>query len=584
MQTHNRIFAQQGAALIIFFLAILLTGTIFVVSSLSIEKGRTEYEKVTSSALATAKEALIAYAATYHDLATNSGIPRSGLMGFLPCPDNNADPAFEGRAMGSCGSQYSNDIGRLPWKSLEIEPLKDGSGNCLWYAVSGEYKNSGNALDPRLLPATSALGRSDMLNDDSFGSFRLRDNIGAIIKGNSAEDRAVAVIIAPGPPVAGQSRTHDNATDCGGDLTANRFLEVFNGVDNTTVSLAADQVDDFITAERTNDSVFNDRIITITQAEIFDEIKRRGNFTTIVENTTQALAECVAEFGLTNPGGGGGTPCPELCSDCYAQCDIDFDCTGLRGGARAQCNSDNRNCDRQCRRDGCVRRLPPGCGTGGANDFRLPWPALVDLGDYRDSAEYIEDSSSHMGRFPMDVNATLAATGNPGSTYLLESDYSVVDPSYTSCRDLNTNALGTYNSVERRFWQNWKDHFFYAVAADYDASNTSTPTVLPCTNCLSTNGTGSYAGIVFFASERHGGQVRTTDNMNPPDAETKNMLGNYLEANNANIVHDGTGDYQSDPSGTINVNDVAYCINEVLDTTTADPNDTTFEVINCTGP
>ncbi len=31
-------------------------------------------------------------------------------------------------------------IGRLPWRTLGLEPLRDGNGECLWYAVSGSHQ------------------------------------------------------------------------------------------------------------------------------------------------------------------------------------------------------------------------------------------------------------------------------------------------------------------------------------------------------------------------------------------------------------------------------------------------------------
>jgi hypothetical protein len=37
-------------------------------------------------------------------------------------------------------------MGRLPRKTPGLDALKDGSGECLWYAVSGTYKNSLNGV------------------------------------------------------------------------------------------------------------------------------------------------------------------------------------------------------------------------------------------------------------------------------------------------------------------------------------------------------------------------------------------------------------------------------------------------------
>lgn len=485
-----RIQSQQGAALILFFMLILLTGTVFFVSNISKDNTLIGNEAKTTRALAAAKEALIAYAITFDLNVTTGNEPRDGLMGFLPCPEWTSSLS-EGQSPVVCRSQYESFLGRLPWKALDIEPLKDASGTCLWYAVSSEFKNGGNGIyDPRALPLSSNLSRTDMLNADSNGSFELYDRSGTKIKGNSAADRPVAVIIAPGKPLPGQARFFNANTQCGDDFVSSHFMENFNGIDNRSITQAIDVIDQFITSDRSSDNTFNDRIITISQQDIFNAIQKRSDFINLMDNTTHELAECVAEFGKSN-------------------------------------------------------LL--------VNDFRLPWPAAIGLAgnDYRDSRQYIENPGIHLGRFPVDVSATDAALNNQGGNFLLENNYIAVNALYTHCRDLNTDAAGTFNNVERRIWQNWKDHFFYALGNDFDA-NATTPTPDPCTNCLSVNGAGNYAAIVFFSGARLNGQSRNTI----PDPDEKNNINNYLEG--ANRVDDGA--YQTG-GVTPAFNDIAYCIN-----------------------
>jgi hypothetical protein len=571
---------QQGAALILFFLIILISGTIFVVSNVSMDDTKIENEEKTTQALAKAKEALLSYATTFHDTSSGGGEPRAGLMGFLPCPEI-ATSTTEGRSISSCGGgQYISAIGRLPWKTLGIEPLKDGSGSCLWYVVSSEYKNSGEGvLDPGALGTGLGAGysRSEMLNDDSNGSFELYNRNGNLIKGNTADDRTVVTIIAPGKPLAGQVRTFDNTTHCGGDFNANQFLEVINGVDNRSVTAAVDTVDDFIASDRSNDDTFNDRIITISQQEIFGEIKKRTDFTTLMQNTTRELAECMAEFGKTNPGGGGGggTPCDPNCesdcdsarSSCRFGCSITWLICRFSGERPNICAANRNTCRRACdaTRDACYAACAA-CGGGGGNDYRLPWPAAMDLGgfDYRFSESYVEDNVNgiHLGRFPVDVSSTgsVAGTDNPGGTYLLENDYPPLDPlftTYTHCTALNTDAAGTYNNIERRIWQNWKDHFFYALAGDYDPSPANNPSPAPgaCTNCLTVDGNGPFSAVVIYSGERINNQVRDST----PDVDTKSILNNYLEGDNL----DGDLIYETNATNPA-VNDIAYCIDESM--------------------
>ena len=230
---------QKGAALIVLVLAFLMATSVLVISNYSIDKGKISYEKRTTESLALAKEALISFTATYHEQLSATNEPRDGMFGFLPCPDNTS--SAEGVASTSCGVKFQSNLGRLPWKTLGISPVKDGSGNCLWYVVSSEYKNVG-PIDRANLASPAGLTRSEMLNEDSNGSFTLYDSAVNMIAGTIPETRPVAIIIAPGGALAGQNRTHDNTTQCGGDYTASNFLDVFGGVDNSSITLSDDSI------------------------------------------------------------------------------------------------------------------------------------------------------------------------------------------------------------------------------------------------------------------------------------------------------------------------------------------------------
>ena len=67
------------------------------------------------------------------------------------------------------------------------------------YAVSPAYKNSPESA----------------LSPDSFGQFRLVDNLGATLQGLLPEDRPVAIVIAPGSTLPGQVRVSNVGTFCG---------------------------------------------------------------------------------------------------------------------------------------------------------------------------------------------------------------------------------------------------------------------------------------------------------------------------------------------------------------------------------
>lgn len=578
---------QCGAALILFFLALLMTGTIFFVASIAVDKGRIEADKETTQALAKAKEALIAHAASFYERGNQ------GLYGFLPCPEL-ATSSETGNQQGNCTGKSVNSIGRFPWRSLDLQPLKDSSGECLWYAVTGEFKAGNFNPNPPPPPST----RSEMLNDDSVGLFRVLEESGSVINGNTPEDRVVAVIIAPGKALQGQVRPgvadSNNVPPCNvspdvANPAIAQYLDNFNGVNNSDVNNTADATpDDFITTTNRDNPNLNDRIATVTAGEIFDAIKAQGNnFQDRMDLLTQALAECLAQYGLNNPGSGsGGGVCPggnrnscrNLCDDtwraCGNQCDADRAACLAAGGRANVCNAQRNNCNDQCRdaRFACRDSCDANCGSGGGGgpDFRLPWPASVNLGvsDYRLDTSYVEVTNTNLGRFPFDVSQANASTSNPGTAELLNKTYCDaatigIDSDSDGVADVDLQAA---TSEYRLLWKNWKDHFFYALSSDFNL-NATTPTV--CSgNCLLVNsGATNYAAIVFFSGERltnlnQRRLARPQESAAPPFTDSKADITNYLEGDNI----DGDTDFQTGASSNT-FNDRAFCIDASMNVT-----------------
>jgi hypothetical protein len=483
---------ESGAALLVFMVVIVLLVSTYIVRSINMTDDRIAMETTTSRALKQAKQALISYAVFNHDNASAAGNPNAGLFGFLPCPDTGG---VEGQPNSPCNAQYTSALGRLPWGELGIEPIKDGAGKCLWYAVSSEYKDSGPD-DRNDLDNPAGLSRSEMLNQDSNGTFILNDVNGNPLIGANADNRLVAVVIAPGPALPGQNGTHAAGTLCGMNNSAADFLE--GG--NETLNGAVDAIDTFTTANSVFDTNINDRAVGITQQDIFDAITQRADFQALMENTTRTLADCIASYGQTND--------------------------AVMGGSNSH--------------------------------FHLPWPASMDPGEYRDSRAYIETDTAgtNFGRLPVDVLVSDGYIGNGATHYLLEK-------AIPDCDNFQTGALagpgGNYNSAERRFWQNWKDHFFYAVSGDFASSAglPVTPADGACTNCIIVSGE-DYAAIVIYSGSRLAGQIRTVD---PIDADTKLNLTNYLEGSNAGNYPDSSGNgVYMNPA--VPMNDIAFCIQE----------------------
>src|SRR5689334_3496860 len=120
---------QHGAVLYLALLALVAAIGLMFAVELALPAGEAARARATDSALAQAREALLAYAA---DRAIDSVVG----PGYLPCPDLDDD----GWAEATCGSLdgasgQDERLGRLPWKTLGLDDVRDGDGERLWYAV-----------------------------------------------------------------------------------------------------------------------------------------------------------------------------------------------------------------------------------------------------------------------------------------------------------------------------------------------------------------------------------------------------------------------------------------------------------------
>ncbi len=247
-------------------LTILVMGTAtLLVSSFNHSAVQIERDQKTAKALVLAKEALIGDAISQTPV-TSAGflrLPDLGFMIGLAPAEGSAAPNFSGNS-----KDYSV-IGKLPWRTLGLEPLRDGQGECLWYVVSGHFKNT---------PAT------DALNWDTAGQINLVDGNGNIVASNLA-----ALVVAPGHALDGQNRAQSDPTyaQCGGNYDARNYLDPY--VSSNAVSGAANY---FIgstnnrVALNTRSNIlmmtvsqhYNDRFLPITVDEIFQAVMRRADF------------------------------------------------------------------------------------------------------------------------------------------------------------------------------------------------------------------------------------------------------------------------------------------------------------------
>lgn len=229
-------------------------------------------EMQTARALGIAREALLGFAATYR----NQEHPNADF-GYLPCPDLDGDGSAE-----TCGNQAHTSIGRLPYLTLNLPDLRDGAGECLWYAVAGSFKNNPKA---------------DIVNWDSSGRFRLVTGEGRVIAlaGDQA-GLAAALVIAPGAPRAEQARSPGPGR-CGGDPEARQLQQYVEAFGN----LGGSDGGSGILEVRSDGTDGNDRIVALTGGDIYRQLKRRSSYAAHLGNVLHAVVDCLERAGLPAP-------------------------------------------------------------------------------------------------------------------------------------------------------------------------------------------------------------------------------------------------------------------------------------------
>jgi len=197
---------QKGIAVWAVLLLLSGIGGWMLYSAASTYPARQLAMQKTITSLALAQQALLAYSHQPLGLTQcESNCPRPG---DLPCPDRNND----GVAETSCSNTAR--LGRLPWKTLGIGDVRDGSGERLWYAVSERYKNN-----PRILP----------LNLDTLGTWSVLSEEG--LRWDATQGSGVvAVLIAPMQPLVREDGWAQQRLDASSEV-AKHYLD-FHILDN----------------------------------------------------------------------------------------------------------------------------------------------------------------------------------------------------------------------------------------------------------------------------------------------------------------------------------------------------------------
>jgi hypothetical protein len=337
---------QQGAALLIFMILLVMAGMTYLVSQLAPGKVEVRRNQQTNDAMTQARDALIGYALKYRDAEASQGRP-DRMYGYLPLPDlgssrnQNADPDCKDASnnpLEGCDANTPTGIGfdangilptvvgRLPWRTLGIPPLRDGNGECLWLMVSSLHARKQRSTPLPVLPP---------MNGDTLGQLDIVAANGTAALASAlanAHDRPVAIIFSPGPPLPGQDRgpsATDDVSQCGGNYNAANYLDpvVATSLGGTTNYLSGTNAASGATgdSDTTNDpdtpkalltqgKVFvsgsnflpnacqgancaleaNDRGLPITSANLFGAIRKNNGFHQDINTLLDRIASCLS--------------------------------------------------------------------------------------------------------------------------------------------------------------------------------------------------------------------------------------------------------------------------------------------------
>lgn len=537
---------QQGMALLALLAAILLAGSWMLVSRLNAESAVMTAVNRTRNAevLNRAKQAMIGYVAMQ---AAESGERNPGR---LPCPEGASyvgDAANEGVAWSGVGTDCTS-VGRLPWRTLGLDKLRDASSEPLWYVVGPTW---------RLTSSTDNL----TINSNTNGNISID------------AQNAVALIIAPGPAMnaqaaAGCTAKNQARSAPSPSIDATNYLECF---DAATLQ--------FTTTASSNS--YNDQVVRITVADIMpaieaaiaDRIKREivpqlksayGTATWSLSSTNPLFPD-PAPFSIPNPGtsnfqGASGTSGGLLPVNSQA-CSGDPRCAtivswwkpvvasvaqiGGAGSLQVGTTCVLRAGDTQVRCQGSYLALGPVQLTmsARANKVALGLRALnasqitarYDIGGSGCGGTSVAVSAS--GAFVSDGSADIMATATFPS--------SIAPPSLRFCITVDIDVLVDHPLLSSTdpttgwFMRNeWYRLLYYAPAARHTAGGGALPAP-SCTtgvNCLSVANvapSGAQRAILILAGRSINGSARPSS-----------TLGDYLEFGNA------TAAFESQPVST----------------------------------
>jgi hypothetical protein len=278
---------QSGAALVVLLALLLLVSAAILLDRLNSEASAgatTATHASNAKALAEAKAALIAWAATYPPSAA-----RESTVGTLPFPDRDGDGNYDG--MADCDALGVNDlalVGRLPRLGEDnvsvgncgvINPLnvdlRDGAGEPLWYAVSRNVLPGVGVAGGPINPDMGGAGRM------AYPWIKLKDAQGNdVLDPNTGAALAVAaVIFAPGAIVGNQDRNATAAANYLDSITIGATTydnaDADGCPDNTAAPCGGAGEEFVVYPNPAPGDAFNDELIYITVNDLMRAAEKR---------------------------------------------------------------------------------------------------------------------------------------------------------------------------------------------------------------------------------------------------------------------------------------------------------------------
>ena len=456
---------QNGAALLIMLIILVMGALTILVNTLNSSSVQITRNKVTAEALAQAKAALIGRA-----------IADDTSPGSLPCPDITGDGSAASTVAG--GGSCPSYIGRLPWRTLGLPDLRDGTGERLWYALSPNFRDYMNPANP---------AASHPVNSDNQGTLN--------ISGTTTANNVVAIVFAPGLPLAGQSRSETQTAACattGGSTTEN--LCATNYLEGSNANASPNS--NYQTAATS--STFNDQMLYITHDQIFDPVEMRvardvknclDNYAADSVNTYHRYPWAVPVSDSSYPSSYNGASTTGTYNTLFGRLssipNIDIP---------APANAQSMANALQTLQSALDAYHASPTSSNQSNLYSAAYTVINQSDNFSGTLSNILDTAGDYGKYYASGSTSYAtATGKVNNAIsTLNSTYPTTDSSMPASWPASCTTLGDPTSY---FWENsWNIQTFYQLSDGYKPSFSSGSSCVTGSTCLTITGSGNTAG------------------------------------------------------------------------------------------